>query len=668
MNLAVRTPARRPGSASPFAAALLAGATVLAPAATGQDTGRWEVGAFAGGSFGSRVFQSPNLDVRIGSAPAFGLRGAYGIDKTFSLELAVSHASARLEAFDPESGAKLSPSAPIDVNTYELNGLYGFGEGRVRGYMGLGAGAMTLHPYVPGERTEASTRLAVNAALGGKLYLSDRFALRVDGRYRWRWARPGSGTVVCGSLGCYGFSAHLYSSAEITGGLSYRFGGARLRDLPAAPGDPTSSAVLASPSTRPAPPQRFFAAAAGVALVELLPWAWDRYVAEEDFAYISMETVKENFRAGFGFDEDSFNMNQSGHPYQGSMYFNAARANGYGYWESGAFTLAGSFVWETCMENTQPAINDLVNTTLGGMSSGEMLHRIGTMLRDNRAAGFTRFWRELAGTVVDPMGGLNRLVHGEMSGSYPNPDERFPSRFSVVADLGYRHVTADAEDPDQAILSLSAVYGDPFAGEFRKPFDSFWLEADIASAGVTRIEGRGILKGWELGDPTARLRNVFGVFQEYEYFNNESQVFAAQIFSTGLLSRYALGDNLNLRTDLTAIVFPLAAIQTTDYLSPETGRTYDFAPGGGFRVAARLYRKEWEIIRLGYGVAYARTANGASSSNKLQFFRAMARLPLGRSVGLGAGYSWYSRRTTYDGFYEAPATQSEWRLVASWSL
>jgi hypothetical protein len=320
------------------------------------------------------------------------------------------------------------------------------------------------------------------------------------------------------------------------------------------------------------------------------------------------------------------------------------------------------------MENTQPAINDLVNTTLGGMSSGEMMHRLGTMLRDNGARGFTRFWRELAGAVVDPMGGLNRLVRGEMSGSAPNPDERFPSRFSVVADLGYRHVGADAEDPDQAIVSLSAVYGDPFAGELRKPFDTFWLEADVASAGVTRIQGRGVLKGWELGDPAARLRHVFGVFQEYEFFDNESQVFAAQIFSTGLLSRYSLGDQFHLRTDLTAIAFPLAAIQTTDFLDPETGRTYDFAPGGGFRVAGRLYRKEWEIVRLGYGVAYARTANGASSSTTLRVFRAMARLPLGRSVGIGAGYSWYSRRTTYEGFYESPATQSEWRLVASWSL
>jgi hypothetical protein len=383
-----------------------------------------------------------------------------------------------------------------------------------------------------------------------------------------------------------------------------------------------------------------------------------------------MATVKENLKAGFGFDSDSFDMNQSMHPFHGSLYFNAARSNGYSYWESGAFTLAGSFLWECCMENTQPSINDLVNTTLGGMSRGEMAHRLGVMLRDNRATGTTRFWRELSGVIVDPMGGFNRLVRGEMTRTFANPDERFPSRFTFVTDLGYRHVTADAETPNQGLVSLSAIYGDPFAGEIRKPFDSFWLEADVASAGVgiTRIEGRGVLRGWELGETTSRTRHIFGFFQEYEYFHNESQVFAAQIFSAGLLSRYTVATDLYLRTDVTAIAFPLAAIQTTNFLNPETGRSYDFAPGGGLRLAGRLYRKEREILRLGYGLAYAHTANGSSSSNTLQFFRASARLPLGQSLGMGAGYSWYSRRTTYSGFEEAPAAQSEWRLFASLSL
>ena len=650
-----------------FALALLAGAALQAPPAAAQETGRWEVGVYSGANVGTRIFEDAATRIEIGTAPAYGVRGAYSIDRSFSLEAAWSHSSPRLAATDPAAGASLAPSAKIDVNVYELSGLYGFGEGRLRGYAGLGIGAMTLHPFVPGVATEPDTRPVVNVAMGGKLYVSERVALRLDARYRWRSASPSTGKIVCGPLGCYGFTTDLYSSAAVTGGVSYRFGGPRIWDPPPAPPSQTSSAVLALPSRRPPPPERFVTAVGELALIELLPWSYDRYVAREEWAYISTRTVRKNFETGFTYDRDSFDMNQSSHPFHGSLYFNAARSNGYGYWESGAFTLAGSFLWECFMESTAPAINDLVNTTLGGMSRGEMAHRLGVMLRDNRATGFTRFWRELAGAAVDPVGGVTRLLHGELSGPFPNPDERFPSRFNLVGDLGYRHVGGGAEKPHQGIVSLSAVYGDPFAGEIRKPFDSFWLEGDVATTGLTRIEGRGILKGWELGDPTERFRNVLGVFQEYEYFNNEAQVFAAQIFSVGLLSRLAVGPGLFVRTDLTAIAFPLAAIETTDFLSPATGRSYDFAPGAGFRGAARLYRKEWEIVRLGYGVAFAHTANGASTSNTLQFLRAGARLPLTRTVGLGAGYSWYSRRTTYSSSFEERKTQSAWRAFVSWS-
>src|SRR6478736_1119539 len=89
-------------------------------------------------------------------------------------------------------------------------------------------------------------------------------------------------------------------------------------------------------------------------------------------------TVSENWHTGFVYDRDDFNTNQFSHPYHGSLYFDAARSNGFNYWESGLFTLAGSAIWECCMENTAPSINDLINTTLGGMTRGEISYRLAT--------------------------------------------------------------------------------------------------------------------------------------------------------------------------------------------------------------------------------------------------------------------------------------------------
>jgi hypothetical protein len=426
-----------------------------------------------------------------------------------------------------------------------------------------------------------------------------------------------------------------------------------------------------SSQTVAAPPRRFLTAAGTLALLEVLPWAFNRYVTDQDFARISWHTVSENYHAGFGFDSDSFNVNQSEHPYHGSLFFETGRSNGYSFWESGVFALAGSFLWECCMENTRPSLNDLVNTTLGGMTRGEVSHRLAAMILDNTASGSGRFWRELGAGVLNPVGAVSRLVHGETSENFPNPEERFPSGFGISADLGYRHIGGGAAHPNQATYSFSFRYGDPFAGDIQKPFDSFWGGIDVNFPGgtaISRIEERGVLKAWELTDRDSAARHIFGFSQEYEYLNNEAEVVGAQILGAGMLSRYDLGKGFLVLTDLGIVGVPLAGIQTTNFASPETGRNYDYAPGGGARTAARFYGAGRELVAIGYGVIWAHTVNGVSNSNTLQFFRATGRFPIAGPLGAGGAYSWYSRKTTYTGFFEARKTQSEWRVFLNFSF
>jgi hypothetical protein len=44
---------------------------------------------------------------------------------------------------------------------------------------------------------------------------------------------------------------------------------------------------------------------------------------------------------------------------------------------------------------------------------------------------------------------------------------------------------------------------------------------------------------------------------------------------------------------------------------------------------------------------------------------AVARVPLGGPLGAGVGYSWYSRKTSYPGFFEERKKQSEWRAFVN---
>ena len=445
-------------------------------------------------------------------------------------------------------------------------------------------------------------------------------------------------------------------------------GGSRIAEGLFLPDPPTSSS-LPPPGTE----KRFWLAAVGVALAEALPWIYDRYINDADFSHISWHTVSENFKAGFGFDNDHFNINQSSHPYQGSFFFEAGRSNGYSYWESGLFALAGSFIWECCMENTRPSTNDLVNTTLGGMARGEVQHRLAQMILDNTATGSERFWREVGAGIVNPMGLLTRLVTGDSSRQFQNPDDRFPDGFNLTGDFGYRHLEGNQVDfPDQALISLSARYGDPFVSDVRVPFEYFTASLDLDTPSdvvITRFEERGILRSWELTENSASSRQVFAFSQEYEYINNQAQVFGGQMFSAGFLSRYSLGRKVVVATDVDAVAIALAGVKTTNFVNPSTGRNYDYGPGAGALASVRLYAGENQLFNVGYGFSWVHTVNGTSNENSLQFFRATATVPITGPLGVGGGYRWYSRKTTYPlGFVEPRQTQSEWRVFLSLSV
>ena len=664
MILIAGSKSRRAANAARSVALAALSVGLVAPAAHAQDVEakRWEVGVFSGGFFGSRIALDPSADARISSGASFGLRGAFALNSRFRLEASFSRASVRLVTVDPVTGQRLGPDAHEHVNTYELDGLYGFGRGRLRGYFELGAGAMSLPETGQIAAAGGDTRFTANVGLGVEYLLSDNLGLRLDGRYRWRDSGRRLGGVRCEGEVCgEEFSTNLFSSAEVNAGMTYRFGGL---DAPAA----GPNALAAGDSYgEPPVPRRFGTAAAEVFLLDLVSWTFDRYILDDDFADVTSSGVKENFRTGFTYDRDLFVTNQLAHPLDGGRYFNAARTNGFNFWESGVAAFAGSFLWECCAEIEPPAINDLVNTTVGGMVMGEVDYRLASMLwNDTREDGSLPLWQRLTAIVLNPIGAINRLLYGE-SATGP-PEQSQPSSFHAEVAAGYRHLGDGADEANQALLSLRADYGDAFAGEIEKPFDSFSLGIDLnvpAEFPISRFEERGILKGWELSDSHAPARHILGISLGYEYRNDEVVSFGSEVVAVGLRSRYALGHDLYAESGVGADVFPLAAIRTTDAVDPTSGRNYDYASGGGLSVDGRLLNAGREIASLAYRVAWTATADGPSTTNTLQWFRASGVVPVGRAFGLGASYSWYQRRTSYLAAAPQRRSQSDWRVFVS---
>ena len=86
---------------------------------------------------------------------------------------------------------------------------------------------------------------------------------------------------------------------------------ARFRLFPEAP--PSADPKPAGAARAQKPEKRFWRAAGVLLGEEVVSWTFDRYVADQDYAHISWETVRNNLQSGFTIDSDKFMTNQLGH-------------------------------------------------------------------------------------------------------------------------------------------------------------------------------------------------------------------------------------------------------------------------------------------------------------------------------------------------------------------
>lgn len=432
---------------------------------------------------------------------------------------------------------------------------------------------------------------------------------------------------------------------------------------------PLPLATGESGAAQPAPKKYFWRAVGEVTFFNAIPFFYNRYAREADFAHVSPSTWWRNLRRGWHFDNDSFQTNEFLHAFQGSMYFNSARANGYGFWESIPFTAFGAVFWQYFLETGQVDMSDVATGTFGGTVQGEVFLRVSRMILDNTASGWSRFWREFTATVVNPAGGLVRLLNRDVKKDFPNPDDRFPSVLAFSMEGGYRHVTAGSTQvahAGQGSMVVRLRYGDAFDGTLSKPFDVFDAVLEIlqpAGMVINRLQERGLVALGEAGSSPAAQHKV-GVFMNYEYINDGLQAFQEAFFSGASLSRFPLSAGTELRTEVNLGAYPLTAVQV-DYQAQDlaaTGRVYDYGPGFGAGTAVTLRRIGADLVRAGYRAIWTRTSSGISHHTTLQFAWVDARCPITRGLAVGAGWGWDQRITSYDENPTVKSAHTQWRL------
>lgn len=418
------------------------------------------------------------------------------------------------------------------------------------------------------------------------------------------------------------------------------------------------------------PPARPLLAAGETILINVFVNRVDAWGFQQDWARSGTRAWWRNLRLGWEWDEDAFFTNMFSHPYHGALYFNAGRSNGLGYFESVPIAFFGSWTWENFGETYRPSLNDWFMTSFGGITLGEVFHRVGSTIRNNRAGGGTRILREVAALPVDPIGGLNRLLRGQWTAQGDNPPEHAPQDYVLRLGGGLRFAKAFRTDSltRMGTFLVDLLYGDQVGQLFKAPFDVFNVRVLLSTeGGLNALRASGRLYGKSLNNPNGRTRHMLAVNQRYDFYKNPSQSVGGQSVEIGINSRWLIGSKgFGIRTALFGDGIFLGAID-----APGTGlgdRNYDFGPGVGARWEFALEKHGARFLRVFSQLEYIHAVSGASADHLVDFGGIEAAIPITRGLGLSASSTIFSRTSRYsDGRPRDARDYPEARLLLVWT-
>lgn len=415
-------------------------------------------------------------------------------------------------------------------------------------------------------------------------------------------------------------------------------------------------------------PRPLLAVGEGVAVnvfLQRMNW-WLRHA---DWADITWQSWRDNVRLGWEWDVDQFQTNMFGHPYGGGFYFNAGRDNGLSFWAAAPLSFLGSITWEYFGENLRPSLNDLYMTGFGGIVFGEVGHRLGGLLRDDRARGVRRVLLEVAAIPFDPVGGFNRIVRGDFLRVSADPDSRDRSPFTVDLQAGLRFEVDSGPVFRRALagnLLADIAYGDAFGRGYRQPFDVFRARLQVSplAGGINTVRMSGRLYGRELTDTTKAMRHIFTIALKTEYLSGRAYKFGGQSLQAGFVSDFQLTPHSHVQTEASAEWLLLGGLD-----APGAGvraRTYDFGPGAGLNAAATLQVSGYSVLSARWRYAYIHTVSGAKANHQTHFINIEGAIPLGRTWGVGGAAGWYYQRSLYNPGANAQLSYPDLRVFLAW--
>ncbi len=375
---------------------------------------------------------------------------------------------------------------------------------------------------------------------------------------------------------------------------------------------------------------------------------YNDYLTKEGWANISIESAKNNLKYGFTWDNDGFAMNQFYHPYHGASYFNSARSNGLSFWESAPYTLGGSLMWEYFMEIERPSYNDLINTTVSGITLGEITYRVSNLIIDESTTGLNRTVRELTAFLINPMHGFNRLIRGRIwkKGSKP-----IKNVHNINLSLGSNSVFINRNLQNNyfyLLLKFDMTYGKKFnIQKHKNPFDYFRVHSEVSFTegnNIIGISASGVL--WD--DKLSVFENdksIIGFYKEFDLLFNSIYKFSASSFTAEITNLTKFSNTSNIRNSI-GLSLVLIGSSNSEY-SSTIEKDYNLGPGLGFRLYSDFRLAESWLMYFKYKQFLIHVLNGIEGEEFIGLFNLGLVHEISENISIGADAVFYERYGIY---------------------
>lgn len=403
--------------------------------------------------------------------------------------------------------------------------------------------------------------------------------------------------------------------------------------------------------------KRFGRASIELMTAQLIPWSYNYFVRDADFARITFKSIGHNLKpSSWTWDDNAFNTNQFAHPYHGNLYYSSFRTNGYNFWQSVPAAFAGSFIWETMGETHPPAPNDFINTSFGGIALGEMTFRMSNYIIDNTQRGPKRTFQEIVGLVINPINGLNRILDRKWGRVMADPEKARGRHMTAQWDFGARKISEDLggvlESGNVDIYARAQVsYGSPFK-DLDKPFANFRLRFEISnndSSGLNLLQVGGFITGKKLRE-SERSTHVWALTFNYDYVSNSSFEFGGQSVNLNVFSTFPIGKT-QMTTRIGAGPVIIGAVPDV-YLFYGEGRNYDYGSGASTIADVRFDFLKRFTYSLNYRGGWFSTLNGNESVHFLSVVTSDLRFALTNHLSLAAEWGSFNLYSYYDDFVD----------------